>query len=46
MPALQALARNKHILLFDTLVKRLSVTEVEAVLAHEAGHVHHGHLLD
>jgi STE24 endopeptidase len=38
------LGAHKHILLFDTLVKRLSVTEVEAVLAHEAGHVHHGHL--
>jgi|CXWK01.1.fsa_nt_gi STE24 endopeptidase len=38
------LGAHKHILLFDTLVQRLGVGEVEAVLAHEAGHVHHGHL--
>lgn len=39
------LGAHKHILLFDTLVQRLGVAEVEAVLAHEAGHVHHGHLV-
>lgn len=38
------LGAHKHILLFDTLVQRLGVAEVEAVLAHEAGHVQHGHL--
>lgn len=39
------LGAYKHIQLFDTLLKRLSAAEVEAVLAHEAGHVHHGHLV-
>ncbi len=35
--------RNKRIVLFDTLVSRLSPDEVEAVLAHELGHyrLHH-----
>ena len=39
------LGAYKHILLFDTLVQRLSASEVEAVLAHEAGHVHHEYLV-
>ncbi|HEV7715276.1 MAG TPA: M48 family metallopeptidase [Steroidobacteraceae bacterium] len=30
--------RNKRIVFFDTLLERLGVTEVEAVLAHELGH--------
>lgn len=38
------LGSHKHILLYDTLVQRLNPQELEAVLAHEAGHVHHGHL--
>jgi STE24 endopeptidase len=35
--------RNKRIVLFDTLVERLSAEQVEAVLAHELGHyrLHH-----
>jgi STE24 endopeptidase len=37
------LGRNKRIVFFDTLVSRLSPTEIEAVLAHELGHysLHH-----
>jgi STE24 endopeptidase len=35
--------RNKRIVFFDTLLERLQVSEVEAVLAHELGHfkLHH-----
>ena len=35
--------RNKRIVFFDTLIERLQVPEVEAVLAHELGHfrLHH-----
>ena len=35
--------RNKRIVFFDTLIERLQITEVEAVLAHELGHfrLHH-----
>jgi STE24 endopeptidase len=35
--------RNKRIVFFDTLIERLPVPEVEAVLAHELGHfrLHH-----
>ena len=37
------IGRNKRIVFFDTLVERLSPTEIEAVLAHELGHysLHH-----
>jgi STE24 endopeptidase len=37
------LGRNKRIVFFDTLVERLTPTEIEAVLAHELGHysLHH-----
>lgn len=37
------LGRHKRIVFFDTLVQRLSPTEIEAVLAHELGHysLHH-----
>jgi STE24 endopeptidase len=38
------LGAQKRIFLYDTLVERLSATEVEAVVAHEAGHVHYRHL--
>jgi STE24 endopeptidase len=38
------LGAHKRIFLYDTLVDALSVAEVEAVLAHEAGHVRHMHL--
>ncbi len=35
--------RNKRIVFFDTLIERLGVAEIEAVLAHELGHfkLHH-----
>jgi STE24 endopeptidase len=35
--------RNKRIVFFDTLLERLQISEVEAVLAHELGHfrLHH-----
>jgi len=35
--------RNKRIVFFDTLIERLSPSEIEAVLAHELGHysLHH-----
>ena len=35
--------RNKRIVFFDTLIERLQIPEVEAVLAHELGHfkLHH-----
>jgi STE24 endopeptidase len=39
------LGRAKRVVLFDTLVQRLSHGEVEAVLAHELGHFHHKHVL-
>lgn len=37
------MGRNKRIVFFDTLVERLQVEEIEAVLAHELGHfkLHH-----
>lgn len=38
------LGANKKIFLHDTLVEQLSAGEVEAVVAHEAGHIHHRHL--
>ncbi len=37
--------KNKRIVFFDTLLERLSVDEVEAVLAHELGHFRHRHVL-
>ncbi len=37
--------KNKRIVFFDTLLKHLSPTEVEAVLAHELGHFKHKHVL-
>jgi STE24 endopeptidase len=36
--------KNKRISLYDTLIDKLSVDEVLAVLAHEVGHARHGHL--
>lgn len=38
------LGRRKRIALHDTLLERLSADEVEAVLAHEAGHARHLHI--
>lgn len=37
--------RNKRIVFFDTLLKRLQPEEIEAVLAHELGHFRHRHVL-
>lgn len=39
------LGRTKRIVLFDTLIKRHSVDELVAVLAHEIGHFQHKHIL-
>jgi STE24 endopeptidase len=36
---------NKRVVFFDTLLKQLSSTEMEAVLAHELGHFKHRHIL-
>jgi STE24 endopeptidase len=38
------MGKNKRIVFFDTLLDKLSVDEVEAVLAHELGHFKHGHI--
>jgi len=37
--------RARRIVFFDTLLSRLNVDEVEAVLAHELGHFTHRHIL-
>ena len=39
------LGAAKRVVFFDTLLQRLSVPEVEAVLAHELGHFKHKHVL-
>ncbi|OIO58996.1 MAG: peptidase M48 [Verrucomicrobia bacterium CG_4_10_14_3_um_filter_43_23] len=36
--------RFRHIVLFDTLMKQLSISELESVLAHEIGHYKMGHI--
>lgn len=36
--------KNKRIVFFDTLLEKLTPDEIEAVLAHELGHFHHGHI--
>ncbi len=36
---------GKRVVFFDTLLKRLTPGEVEAVLAHELGHFHHRHVV-
>lgn len=38
------LGNAKRIVFFDTLLKQLEPAETEAVLAHELGHFHHGHV--
>lgn len=38
------LGKAKRIVFFDTLLKQLDPIETEAVLAHELGHFHHGHV--
>jgi STE24 endopeptidase len=37
--------KTKRIVFFDTLLERLSLNEVEAVLAHELGHFKHKHVV-
>jgi len=37
--------KTKRIVFFDTLLARLSINEIEAVLAHELGHFKHRHVL-
>ncbi|HLU14943.1 MAG TPA: M48 family metallopeptidase [Burkholderiaceae bacterium] len=37
--------KSRRIVFFDTLLNRLNVDEVEAVLAHELGHFKHKHIL-
>jgi STE24 endopeptidase len=37
--------KTKRIVFFDTLLDRLSINEVEAVLAHELGHFKHRHVV-
>ncbi|NOT18177.1 MAG: M48 family metallopeptidase [Sulfuriferula sp.] len=37
--------QTKRIVLFDTLIKHLQGSEIEAVLAHELGHFHHKHVV-
>jgi STE24 endopeptidase len=39
------LGSSKRVVFFDTLLDKLSVDEVEAVLAHELGHFKHRHIL-
>jgi STE24 endopeptidase len=39
------LGRSRRIVLFDTLVKKLTAPEIVAVLAHETGHFKKGHIL-
>jgi len=39
------LGSSKRVVFFDTLLQKLSVGEVEAVLAHELGHFKHKHVL-
>jgi STE24 endopeptidase len=36
--------RTKRIVFFDTLIERLTIEEIEAVLAHELGHFARGHI--
>ncbi len=37
--------KSKRIVFFDTLLERLNISEIEAVLAHELGHFKHRHVL-
>lgn len=39
------IGKSKRIVLFDTLIKHLQTSEIEAVLAHELGHFHHRHVM-
>ncbi len=40
--AVTGLGRTRRIILFDTLLREFRPDEIEAVLAHELGHHHHG----
>jgi STE24 endopeptidase len=37
--------KSKRIVFFDTLLSRLDISEIEAVLAHELGHFKHRHVI-
>lgn len=37
--------KSRRIVFFDTLLSRLSINEIEAVLAHELGHFKHKHIV-
>lgn len=37
--------KNKRIVLYDTLLEQLNEDEIEAVLAHELGHMKHNHIV-
>ncbi len=37
--------KSKRIVFFDTLLERLNISEIEAVLAHELGHFKHRHVV-
>jgi STE24 endopeptidase len=37
--------KARRIVFFDTLIKRLTPAQLEAVLAHELGHFHHRHII-
>jgi STE24 endopeptidase len=39
------LSKNKRIVFYDTLIERLDVDQIEAVLAHELGHFKHKHVV-
>ena len=39
------LGKSRRIVLFDTLIQKLSVPEIVAVLAHETGHYKKGHIV-
>jgi STE24 endopeptidase len=39
------IGRSKRVVFYDTLLARLSTSELEAVLAHELGHFHHKHIV-
>jgi STE24 endopeptidase len=43
--SVHGLGRQKHIYLHDTLLERLRPNEILAVVAHEAGHARHRHVL-
>jgi STE24 endopeptidase len=36
---------TKRVVFYDTLLKQISIDEMEAVLAHELGHAHHKHII-